>query len=110
MSDLRYALRTLINNRGFTGVAALTLALGIGATTLVFSVMDAAILRPLPCPSPDQLVIVLESHPQRGLMAVRAANYLGLAGTDEGLRGLTHAVSDIVRDDRGAGPRDGDLD
>lgn len=73
--DLRYAFRSLLRARGTTGVAVLCLALGIGATVLVFSVLDAAILRPLPCPAPDRLVAVMERHPQRGLMAVRPAAY-----------------------------------
>jgi putative ABC transport system permease protein len=73
--DLRYAFRSLLRARGTTGVAVLCLALGIGATVLVFSVLDATILRPLPCPAPDRLVAVMERHPQRGLMAVRPAAY-----------------------------------
>jgi putative ABC transport system permease protein len=76
LHDVICAVRRLRKAPAFTFAAVLTLALGIGATTLVFTVVDAAILRPLPCPSPDQIVVVMERHPQRGLMAVRPANYI----------------------------------
>jgi hypothetical protein len=63
-SDCRYGLRQLRKNPGFTAVAILTLALGIGATTAIFSVVDAVILRPLPYNSPDRLVLVKERIPK----------------------------------------------
>ncbi len=58
IQDVRYAVRQLRRQRGTSIVQALTLALGIGASTAIFSVVDAAMLRPLPYPSPEQLVVV----------------------------------------------------
>src|SRR5882724_9087534 len=58
--DFKYALRTLVNNPGFSLIALLTLALGIGASTAIFSVLDAVLLRALPYPNPQEIVRVWE--------------------------------------------------
>src|SRR5262245_52439167 len=56
--DLRFGVRMLLKQRRFTAVAALTLALGIGAATAIFSVVDAVLLRPLPLPDAERLALI----------------------------------------------------
>ena len=65
--DLRYAVHRLASNPGFTTVAVLTVALGVGATTAIFSVVNGVVLQPLPYPESDRLIEVRECNPDRGV-------------------------------------------
>ncbi|MGH7475413.1 MAG: ABC transporter permease [Longimicrobiales bacterium] len=97
LQDLRYAARGLQRNPSFSIVAALTIALGIGATTSIFSVVYAVLLRPLPVPEPEGLVSVHTQREDRSLTAsISLPDYLDYAAADAFSGVAAHHLSDIT--------------
>jgi predicted permease len=102
--DLRYALRVLARQPGVTCVAVLTLALGIGANSAIFSAVNAVLLRPLPYDDPDRLVTVWEKRPTEGVNdnVVSPADFLDWARMNQSFEGMA-AMTDTTADLTGSG-------
>ncbi|MGE3309130.1 MAG: ABC transporter permease [Limisphaerales bacterium] len=97
MNDLKFAFRQLLKNPGFTAVAVLTLALGIGANTAIFSVVNAVLLRPLPYPEPDQLVQLRLEGAGSASTVVGSARFVVVKAQSESLAGIAaYSGSDMT--------------
>jgi len=88
LQDLRYGIRMLAKNPGFTAVAVLTLALGIGVNTAIFSAVNGVLLRLLPYPEPDRLVQIYERSAQFNEMSVSYPNFLDWERMNRSFEGL----------------------
>ena len=86
--DLKYGLRILAKTPGFAAIAILTLALGIGASTAIFSVVDAVLLRPLPYPNPQRIVTVWEKEADGHRARLADPNFLDFRSQNHTLQGL----------------------
>src|ERR1022692_1911799 len=91
LQDIRFGWRLLWRSRGFTVAAVLALALGIGATTAIFSVLDRVVLRPLPYPEAERLTMVWEVNDAQGLAhePISPVNFIDY-------RGLSHVFEDAA--------------
>src|SRR5436305_3278639 len=96
LQDIRYGLRVLRNSPGFAATAVITIGLGIGATTAIFSVCDAMLWKPVPVPHLESLVTVM----QRNAEDVNDFSSLSAADRDDIERGAT-AISEIASWDDG---------
>jgi putative ABC transport system permease protein len=95
VADLRYGVRTLRRSPAFTAVAALTLALGIGANTAIFSVVNGIVLRPLPYPDPERVVVIASTR--QGLsMAVSARDFVDWRNDARSFTGIAAGVTSLT--------------
>jgi putative ABC transport system permease protein len=90
LKDLKYGIRMLFKSPGFTFVAVSALALGIGANTAIFSVVNATLLRPLPFPNPDELMVVGENNQQvePNRLTISPANYIDYRDQNKSFQSL----------------------
>jgi putative ABC transport system permease protein len=94
--DIRYGLRSLAKRPGFTAIAVLTLALGIGASTAIFSVVDAVLLRPLPYPHAEQIVQLREVGSKGGQMRFTEPNYLDLRARNHSFDAMAQYAGNLT--------------
>jgi len=106
MNDLKFALRQLRKSPGFTAIAIITLALGIGANTAIFSVINAVLLRPLPYPQPERLVLIRERTNIFDSGSVSLSNYLDWRASQRGFTDLAL----FRRDDANLSGASGDVE
>ncbi len=95
IQDLRFGLRVLLKNRGFTAIAVITLALGVGANSAIFSIVNAVFLRPLPYPQPERIVRVFETGKVGNEITISPPNFLDWQGQQTSFERLAPFQNDV---------------
>lgn len=106
LKDIRYGIRSLVRHPGFTAVAVITLALGIGANTAIFSVVNAVLLKPLPFNDPERLVWVWDTQPQLATTPTSLPDFLGWKDQNKSFEHLAAFISGNMFLDAGDGTTD----
>jgi ABC-type antimicrobial peptide transport system permease subunit len=104
LKDIRVGIRSLLKRPGFTSIAILTLALGIGASTAIFSVVDGVLLRPLPYPSAEQIVQLREVSARGGRMAFAEPNFVDLRARSHTFEGVAQYSGSLTTVNGGSEP------
>jgi ABC-type antimicrobial peptide transport system permease subunit len=104
IKDLRYGIRSLTKRPGFTAIAVLTLALGIGASTAIFSVVDGVLLRSLPYPDADQIVQLREVNERGGRMPFAEPNFLDVRARSHSFQGIAQYAGQLATITGGSEP------
>jgi putative ABC transport system permease protein len=106
LKDIRYGIRSLARHPGFTAIALITLALGIGANTAIFSVVNAVLLRPLPFNDPERLVWLWDTQPQLSTAPTSLPDFLGWKEQNKSFESLAAFQSGKMFIDAGDGTTD----
>jgi putative ABC transport system permease protein len=106
LKDIRYGIRSLARHPGFTAVALITLALGIGANTAIFSVVNAVLLRPLPYDEPERIVWLWDTQPQLANTPTSLPDFLGWKEQNQSFEHLAAYLNGSMFVDAGDGTTD----
>jgi putative ABC transport system permease protein len=104
IKDLRFGIRSLAKRPGFTAISVLTLALGIGASTAIFSVVDGVLLRSLPYPDANQIVQLREVNERGGRMAFAEPNFLDVRARSHSFQGVAQYSGQLATITGGSEP------
>ena len=96
IKDIRHGIRSLTNRPGFTAIAIITLALGIGASTAIFSVVDGVLLRALPYPNSEQIVQLREVNPKGVRIAFAEPNFLDVRARSHTLEAVAQYGGEVT--------------